>query len=150
MIGEATLGANDIGKAHAFATIVRLDRRQAHHGIRRAHDFTMYGVAFDKPAIAITRPYDGKAASVGNDMMVAIPLDRRDQVDAFHAKALSLGGSDEGAPGLRGDEGPQAFYGAYFRDLDGNKLCAFRIGPGRFVGFIAPSRLRPGCGHSAG
>jgi hypothetical protein len=42
---------------------------------------------------------------------------------------MELGGSDEGAPGVRGEEGPRAFYGAYFRDLDGNKLCAFRIGP---------------------
>ena len=46
-----------------------------------------------------------------------------------HAKALELGGTDEGAPGVRGPEGDQAFYGAYFRDLDGNKFCAFRIGP---------------------
>jgi predicted lactoylglutathione lyase len=61
--------------------------------------------------------------------MVALVLEERRQVDGFHAKALALGGTDEGAPGLRGPEGPQAFYGAYFRDLDGNKLCAFRIGP---------------------
>ena len=40
------------------------------------------------------------------------------------AKALELGGMCEGAPGLRGAEGDQAFYGAYFRDLDGNKLEA--------------------------
>ena len=55
--------------------------------------------------------------------------DSRDKVDALHAKAMELGGTDEGPPGLRGEEGDQAFYGAYFRDLDGNKLCAFRIGP---------------------
>jgi predicted lactoylglutathione lyase len=61
--------------------------------------------------------------------MVALVLKERRQVDALHAKALALGGTDEGAPGVRGSEGPQAFYGAYFRDLDGNKLCAFRIGP---------------------
>jgi predicted lactoylglutathione lyase len=61
--------------------------------------------------------------------MVALVLKERSQVDALHAKALALGGTDEGAPGVRGAEGPQAFYGAYFRDLDGNKLCAFRIGP---------------------
>jgi hypothetical protein len=49
-------------------------------------------------------------------------------VDAVYAKARSLGAADEGAPGVRGEEGPQAFYGAYFRDTDGNKLCVFRIG----------------------
>ena len=70
-----------------------------------------------------------EAAEPGNGNMVAIVVKERAQVDALHAKALALGGTDEGAPGVRGKEGPQAFYGAYFRDLDGNKLCAFRIGP---------------------
>ena len=41
----------------------------------------------------------------------------------FHAKALSLGGRDEGTPGLRPDYHPN-YYGAYVRDLDGNKLQA--------------------------
>jgi hypothetical protein len=48
---------------------------------------------------------------------------------ALHATALKPGGTDEGAPGLRSPEGPQAFYGAYFRDPEGNKFCAFRTGP---------------------
>ena len=61
--------------------------------------------------------------------MIAIVLDERAKVDAMHAAALAAGGNDEGAPGVRGEDGPQAFYGAYFRDLDGNKLCAFRVGP---------------------
>ena len=61
--------------------------------------------------------------------MAAIAVRTRELVDHFHAKALELGGSDEGAPGLRSPEGPSAFYGAYFRDLDGNKLCVFRMGP---------------------
>jgi predicted lactoylglutathione lyase len=61
--------------------------------------------------------------------MAAIACDSRSTVDALHAKAMELGGRDEGAPGVRGDEGPQAFYGAYFRDPDGNKIAAFRIGP---------------------
>jgi predicted lactoylglutathione lyase len=60
--------------------------------------------------------------------MVALALESRDRVDAFYAKALELGGSDEGPPGLRGPEGPHAFYGAYFRDPEGNKICAFRLG----------------------
>jgi predicted lactoylglutathione lyase len=61
--------------------------------------------------------------------MVALVMTERAQVDALHAKAMDLGGTCEGSPGLRGEEGPQAFYGAYFRDPDGNKLCAFRMGP---------------------
>ena len=61
--------------------------------------------------------------------MIALVMDERVKVDALHARALALGGQDEGAPGVRGEEGDQAFYGAYFRDLDGNKFCAFRVGP---------------------
>jgi predicted lactoylglutathione lyase len=61
--------------------------------------------------------------------MASIAVDSRARVDALYAKAMELGGKCEGPPGVRGEEGPQAFYGAYFRDLDGNKLAAFRIGP---------------------
>ena len=53
--------------------------------------------------------------------MVAIVMDAPEKVDAFHARALELGGTDEGAPGFRFGN----FYAAYFRDLDGNKLNAF-------------------------
>ena len=60
--------------------------------------------------------------------MVAFAAGSRANVDKLHAKALALGGTDEGAPGLRGPE-EYGFYGAYFRDLDGNKLCAFHVGP---------------------
>jgi predicted lactoylglutathione lyase len=89
----------------------------------------MWGAAWDKPALAVTNPYNKEPATAGNGNMIALVMDDRAKVDALYAKALELGGTDEGPPGLRGDEGPQAFYGAYFRDLDGNKLCAFRTGP---------------------
>ena len=128
MIGYVTLGTNDLEKARAF-----YDALFGSIGAKRLMEmdsgFTMYGTAWGRPAVAVTRPYDGKPATPGNGNMVAIVLDSRDSVDAFHAKALELGGSDEGAPGVRGEEGPQAFYGAYFRDPEGNKLCAFRVGP---------------------
>jgi predicted lactoylglutathione lyase len=65
---------------------------------------------------------------VGNGNMAGFAVASRALVEAVHAKALELGGSDEGAPGVRGDD-PNGFYGAYFRDLDGNKLVAFRFGP---------------------
>jgi predicted lactoylglutathione lyase len=56
--------------------------------------------------------------------MVSLAAPSREVVDKVHKKALSLGATDEGAPGLRGD----TFYGAYFRDLDGNKFCVFKMG----------------------
>jgi len=128
MIGYATIGTNDIDRARGFydELLGSIDLKQL---MVMDSGFTMYGASFGQPALAVTPPYNGEAASPGNGNMIAIPLKERAQVDALHARALSLGGSDEGAPGVRGEEGPQAFYGAYFRDLDGNKLCAFRVGP---------------------
>jgi catechol 2,3-dioxygenase-like lactoylglutathione lyase family enzyme len=69
-------------------------------------------------------PYDGNAACVGNGMMGGFDFDTREEVDAFHAKAIELGGSCEGAPGER----MPGVYFAYFRDLDGNKLCGYKFG----------------------
>jgi predicted lactoylglutathione lyase len=75
----------------------------------------------DRPGLSVTKPYDGKPATVGNGVMVALVVDSPERVNAVHAKALALGGTDEGAPGARSE----AFYAGYFRDLDGNKLNAF-------------------------
>ena len=129
MIGYATVGTNDLDRARGF-----YDALFASIGAKRILEFpetgfTMYGTGMNRPGIAVTRPYNKEEATSGNGAMVAIVMDSRDKVDAFHAKALELGGTDEGAPGLRSPEGDGAFYGAYFRDLDGNKFCAFRVGP---------------------
>ena len=130
MIGYVTLGVKDVARAQAFYDALlgtlgakRLMNQPEHNG------FTMYGTSMMQPGLVITRPSDGGEPSVGNGTMVAIPCGRRHRVDAFHATALELGATDEGAPGLRTPEGPGAFYGAYFRDPDGNKLCAFAVGP---------------------
>ena len=128
MIGYITLGSNDLPRARAFySDLVGVigGKKLMEFG----EDFTMYGVDMGAPGIAITKPFNGETATAGNGNMAAIVVNQRALVDALHAKALALGGTCEGPPGLRGDEGPSAFYGAYFRDLDGNKLCAFRMGP---------------------
>jgi predicted lactoylglutathione lyase len=120
MIGYVTLGTNDLERAAAF-----YDELLAVMGAGRfmeEEQFVAWAVSPDKPAISVTKPYDGNPATVGNGTMVALAMDSTDTVDAIHAKALELGGADEGAPGPRGDSG---FYAAYFRDLDGNKLNAF-------------------------
>jgi len=129
MIGYVTLGTNDPARAQEyydalFGTI----GGQRLMEFPEPNGFTMWGTSWTSPGLALTKPYDGGPANVGNGTMVAIVFDERVKVDAFYNKAIELGGSDEGAPGLRGEEGPQAFYAAYFRDPEGNKLCAFRIG----------------------
>jgi catechol 2,3-dioxygenase-like lactoylglutathione lyase family enzyme len=129
MIGYSTVGTNDIDRARSF-----YDALLAEIGARRVMEFaengfTLYGTGHRSPGLAVTRPYDGGEARPGNGTMVAISVDSRDKVVRLHQKALELGGIDEGGPGVRGPEGDRAFYGAYFRDLDGNKLCAFCIGP---------------------
>jgi predicted lactoylglutathione lyase len=63
--------------------------------------------------------------TVGNGVMVALAAKDKAQVDRIYKLALSLGGTDEGAPGPRGEGG---FYTAYFRDPEGNKLNAFVMG----------------------
>lgn len=131
MLGYATVGSNDLERAHLF-----YDALLGEIGARRVMEFpeesgfTLYGTGSRSPGLAVTRPYDGGPARPGNGTMVALAMDARAKVDRLHAKALELGGSDEGPPGVRGSNGERAFYGAYFRDLDGNKLCAFCIGPG--------------------
>ncbi len=131
MIGYVTLGTNDIAKAREYydALLGSIGAKRLMQFDDELGGFTMWGTDWNKPGIAVTRPYNKEPAVAGNGNMMAIVLDSRDEVDALHAKALELGGSDEGAPAVRGEEGPQAFYGAYFRDPEGNKFCAFRIGP---------------------
>ena len=90
---------------------------------------TAWGTDWEKPMFGVIVPYDGAPATFGNGTMIALMQEERATVDALHSAAVSLGGADEGAPGVRGEDGDQAFYAAYFRDLDGNKLCAFRVGP---------------------
>ena len=128
MIGYATLGTNDIDSALTF-----YDALFATVGGKRlmqmpeSRQLTFYGAGAGKPMLAIGKPYDGQDATAGNGTMVALAADTREQVDQVYAKAIELGGADEGAPGSRGPE-QMGFYGAYFRDPDGNKLCVFKMG----------------------
>lgn len=119
MIGYTCVGTNDLDKAVAFyGALLGLLGAQVFFKNDRG---VGWGVAPGKPMFSVMRPFDKQSASVGNGCMVALAAADPEQVQALHAKALALGGTDEGAPGPRGS----GFYGAYFRDLDGNKLAAF-------------------------
>lgn len=120
MIGYVTLGTNDVARAAAF-----YDAILEEFGAKRLWDLgnaIAWGVSFDKPSLGVITPYDKNPATVGNGVMVALVVDSREKVDRIHAKALALGGKNEGDVGPRGDSG---FYCGYFRDLDGNKLNVF-------------------------
>jgi catechol 2,3-dioxygenase-like lactoylglutathione lyase family enzyme len=125
MIGYVTLGTNDLDRAVAF-----YDELLALLGAKRfmgeEGHFVAWAVSPDAPGLSVTRPFDGQPASVGNGTMVALAADTPEIVDRVHAKAIELGGADEGPAGPRGDEG---FYAGYFRDLDGNKLNVFCFRP---------------------
>ena len=132
MIGYVTLGSDNMPRARAFYDELLGSTIGSKRIMEFGDDmggFTMWGSGFDKPGLAVTNPYNQQPAVAGNGNMAAIAAGSRANVDKLHAKALELGGSCEGPPGVRGEEGPDAFYGAYFRDLDGNKLAAFCIGP---------------------
>jgi catechol 2,3-dioxygenase-like lactoylglutathione lyase family enzyme len=81
-----------------------------------------YGPAGGRPQLWILSPIDKQAASVGNGITIGLEAPDRAAVDAAHKAALAAGGKDEGAPGLRAHYHPN-YYGAYLRDLDGNKIC---------------------------
>ena len=119
MIGYTCVGTNDLDKAvHFYGELL---------GVLGAKPFFKtdrgvgWGVSPDKPMFSVMQPFDGHTATPGNGTMVALSAANPEQVQTLHAKALALGGTDEGAPGPRG----KGFYGVYFRDLDGNKLAAF-------------------------
>jgi predicted lactoylglutathione lyase len=124
MLAVTRLGTRDLARARSF-----YDPIAALVGAR---------VAFDRPNLVaykgaegamllIGLPFEGEATA-GNGTQAGFLAATRADVDAVHAKAIELGGTDEGAPGVRGDD-PNGYYGAYFRDLDGNKLTVFRFGP---------------------
>ncbi len=79
------------------------------------------------PLLGITGPFDGKPAGHGNGAMVALTAPSRAVVEQVYNDALAAGATGEGAPGIRTGTCP-AFYGAYFRDPDGNKICVFTTG----------------------
>ena len=119
MIGYTTVGTNDLDRAAQFydALLVSIGAKRMLDG----ENFIAWSKSPQSPAFAVAIPFDGNPATVGNGVMIAFGMRTPEQVDAFYAKAIELGGTDEGAPGKRSEQ----FYAGYFRDPDGNKLNAF-------------------------
>jgi catechol 2,3-dioxygenase-like lactoylglutathione lyase family enzyme len=123
MIGYATIGTNDLERATTFYDKV-LEPLGGKRTFANGERMQFYGSSETPGMIAISKPYDEQAASFGNGTMFGFPAKTTEQVDAVHAAALAAGGTCDGAPGQR----LPTFYGAYFRDLDGNKVCIFKMG----------------------
>lgn len=122
MIGYVTLGTNDLARASKFYDAIAKEL-----GVGRmmeSETFIAWGTPGGGAGIGLTRPFDGKPATVGNGVMIALEAKDKAQVDTIYRLALSLGAKDEGPPGQRSE----GFYAGYFRDLDGNKLNAFVMG----------------------
>jgi predicted lactoylglutathione lyase len=122
MIGYVTLGTNDLPRAAKF-----YDALAAELGTGRMMEYDTF-IAWGTPGggagIGLTKPFDGQAATIGNGVMAAFEARDQAQVDRLYQIALENGGTDEGAPGPRGE----GFYAGYFRDPDGNKLNAYVMG----------------------
>jgi catechol 2,3-dioxygenase-like lactoylglutathione lyase family enzyme len=123
MIGYVTLGTNDLERGVAFYDAIAREL-----GTARMFEWE-HAIAWGTPGgsagIGLTKPFDGKTATIGNGVMVALEAKDKAQVGRLYATAMAHGGSCEGPPGPRGP----GFYAAYFRDRDGNKLNAFVMGP---------------------
>ena len=105
MYSHTTIGANDLVRAQAFS----------------GDGMVGYGLPGGRPQFLLVRPFDGGEPSTGNGTMIALLASSRALVDACHAAAMGRGGRDEGGPGLR-PQYHRNYYGAYFRDPDGNKI----------------------------
>lgn len=115
MIGYITLGTNDLPRATAF-----YDKLFASIGGRRAYEaegFVVWGFGPTGSGFGVCKTFDKKPATVGNGSMVGLSMTSNEGVDTLYRLALSLGATDEGAPGSRG-----VYYAAFFRDLDGHKI----------------------------
>lgn len=123
MLAYVTLGSNNIDKALEF-----YDAFMPTLGAKRLFDnerLYFYGTGPGTPMLAIGGPYDGEPATCGNGVMPALACADRETVDKAYQAALDAGATDDGAPGERV---PGMFYGAYFRDPDGNKICVCKLG----------------------
>ena len=123
MIGYTTLGVNDMDAAKTFYPGLFADQ-----GAKVVIDMgriAFIGKERGQPMLAICTPYDGQAPTPGNGAMIAFPASTKEEAEALYHTAISLGATDEGAPGQRIED---RFYGGYVRDPDGNKLCFFVFG----------------------
>ena len=120
MIGFVMVGTNNLDKATKFYdTLLDVIELQ-----RVVTNKKYIGYASkeksDEVEFYITNPVNKEKATFGNGTQISFLISSKDLVNSFYNTGIKLGGKDEGAPGIRSGD-----YYCYFRDLDGNKICAF-------------------------
>ena len=123
MIGYVTIGVNDLEKSKAFYMQLLADM-----GAKLTIE--MDRIAFISTEdggtmLSICTPFNEESPQPGNGNMIALMPGSKEAVDSLYKKAIALGATCDGAPGQRIDD---VFYGAYFRDLDGNKIAFAHFG----------------------
>ncbi len=122
MIGYVTIGTRDMEKAKAFYAELLADLGAS--VLMDIGRIAFIGTAMDQPMLSVCIPYDENDPQPGNGNMIAINPGSKEAVDKLYAKALDLGATSEGEPGQRIED---IFYGAYIRDLDGNKIAFYQF-----------------------
>ncbi|GLS91450.1 glyoxalase [Psychromonas marina] len=123
MLSYATIGVTDLDKSEAFynellaplgvTTLLKMDR------------ILFIGKSMQEPLLALCIPYNQEPQHCGNGNMLAIAPGSKELCEQMYQKAISLGATCDGEPGQRI---PDRFYGAYFRDVDGNKMVFNHFG----------------------
>jgi lactoylglutathione lyase len=117
------IGVSDFERALAFYNPLMKSLGVASRFCERRRPWAGWqSIPGPRPLFIIGKPYDQLAPQSGNGNMVAFLAESRAMVDQAFSIALANGGRSEGPPGLR-PEYHEHYYGAYFRDPDGNKLC---------------------------
>jgi catechol 2,3-dioxygenase-like lactoylglutathione lyase family enzyme len=131
MLSYITIGANDLPASGRFYAAILIPLGYARTDDGNAAIFSLRA-APDRPGssntIYVVKPYDGRAATVGNGSMTAFRASTHALVRTLRAAGVQAGGSDEGAPGFRA-EYSEHFYVAYLRDPVGNKVALFCDNP---------------------
>ena len=120
MIGFVMVGTNNLDKATKFydtlLDVIELER------VVTNEKYIGYASKekSDEIEFYVTNPVNKEKATFGNGTQISFLINSKDSVNSFYNVGIKLGGKDEGAPGIRSGD-----YYCYFRDLDGNKICAF-------------------------
>jgi lactoylglutathione lyase len=123
VISHVTVGISDLERALAFYKPVLAELGLHLKFVELENQWAGWmSPGAPRPLFLITKPFNGLPHAAGNGQMVALMADTRAMVDRVYAVALAHSAVCEGPPGPRPHYTPD-YYGAYFRDLDGNKLC---------------------------